>query len=308
MGGSGGGGSSGNVTHAAYLEAVHASWLDHAGADTISDSVTDVMNSALGNSPWTVLSAYNPDAAIAAYEAELAAFKVLLSGLLETTDWETLYNKADTVLAGVAEAAIIADAAAFGSILDSDMNTKILPRFRRGMQDINAVVSSAFVLGQSVIEGFRDREIAKYTSQLRLDINSKKITAVDQMIQMMSRRIAWNESLTRMTVESNRIKIVAKKEESDLNATYDEEDGKWDLEVFQYGANAMAAISGGVAGAKLKPPSQLQSAIGGGMMGAAAGGMIGGAIAGGETGSMAGPYGAAIGAVLGAAMGMLSSN
>jgi len=44
------------------------------------------------------------------------------------------------------------------------------------MQDINAVVSSAFVLGEAVIEGFRDRELAKYTSGLRLDSKARVLT------------------------------------------------------------------------------------------------------------------------------------
>lgn len=297
MGGSGGGGSSGAVSHSAYLETVHGDWLNSGGVDTITDSVTGVMNSAIGSSPWAAAAAYNPDVAIAANAAEIVLFRALLGGLSETADWTTFYAQADLTLAGLAEAAIIADANAFAAILDADIATRILPRFRRGMQDINAVLSSAFVIGEALIEGSRNRDLAKYTASIRLDTRSRTLEATEQMIQMQARRIAWAESLTRMVIESNRISIVAKKEQFDQDMTIDEEDAKWDLEVFQFGANVLAAIAGGVAGSKIKSPSKMQSAIGGGMTGAAAGAMVGAAY-GGQT---AGIYGAAIGAVLGIA-------
>jgi hypothetical protein len=124
---------------------------------------------------------------------------------------------------------------------------------------------------------------------------------------MMARRIAWQESLSRSTVEANRIKIVAKKEQYDEDSRIDEQDAKWDLEVFAHGGNLLAAIGGGVAVPNLAGKNKAASAIGGAMSGAVAGGMVGGAIAGTETGSMAGPYGAAIGAVLGAAVGLLGN-
>jgi hypothetical protein len=262
-GSSGGGSSSGAVSHSAYLEAIHGNWLNHTATDTIGKSITEVMDSALGNSPWTGALAYDPDADIAAYEAVLAAFSLVLSGLSDTVDWATMYAQADLTLAGVAEAAIIADAAAFGAILDSDLNTKILPRFRRGMQDINAVVSSAYVLGLSVIEGFRDREIAKHTSVLRLDVNARKISATDQMVQMMGRRITWNEDYVKTFIEATRIKIVAKKEETDRNAIIEDADAKWDLGVFQHGANLLAAIGGGTAVPYLPGTNSTATAIGG---------------------------------------------
>lgn len=247
MGGSsGGGGASGAVSHSAYLEGIHHAWLN-LGVDIIESSIAEVMNNALGSSPWTGIDAYDPDADIAAYEAELALFKVLIGGLSDTADWAALYNQADLTLAGPAEAAIIADAVAFEAILDADMVANTLPRFRRGMQSINAVMSSAYVIGLSIIEGFRDREVAKHTSVLRLDLNARKLTATEQMMTLMGRRIAWHEGYAKTLIEAMRIKIVAKKEEADKNLLIDVADAKWDLEVFQYGGNLMAAIGGGVA-------------------------------------------------------------
>lgn len=247
MGSSGGGGASGAVTHSAYLEAIHSDWMNNTGVDKIEKSMTEVMDSALGSSPWTGQTAYDPDVDIAAYEAELALFKALIGGLSDTADWATLYAQADLTLSGPAEAAIIADAAAFEAILDNDILVNTLPRFRRGMQDINAVQSSAFVLGEAVIEGFKTREVAKHTSILRLDVNARKLTAVEHMVQMMGRRIAWHEGYGKTVIEASRIKLVAKKEEADKNLLIDVADAKWDLEVFQHGGNLLASIGGGTA-------------------------------------------------------------
>lgn len=268
----GGGGGSGAVSHSAYLETVHGEWLNHSGLDGIESSINTIMNSALGSSPWTGVTAYNPDADIAAYEAVIADLGVLLGGLDEAVDWAALYAQAELTLNGVAEAAIIADAAAFASILDADLNVKILPRFRRGMQDINAVVSSAFVLGEAVIEGFRDRELAKYTSGLRLDSKARVLTATEMMVQMAGRRITWNEDYVKTFIEAQRIKIVAKKEETDRNAAIDDADAKWDIGVFQHGANLLAAIGGGTAIPYAPGTNATASTIGGALavVGAAA--------------------------------------
>jgi len=302
MGSSGGGGASGAVSHSAYLEAIHQDWLNNTGADLLTVSVTDVMNTAIGNSPWTGLSAYDPSADIAAYEAGVTAFAGLLAGLSDTVDWAAFYAQAALTLDGVGDANIIADVLAFQNVLDDNITTRVLPRFRRGMQDINAVVSSAFPIGEAIIEAFQARDVAKYTSTLRIGFGDKRLQAVEQMMNLMARRIGWEESYTRMLVEANRIKIVAKKEQTEGDAEIDEKDAKWDLEVFQSGGNLMASIGGGTVVPNMAGKNKAASAIGGAMAGAAGGAMIGA-----QMGSAGGPYGAAIGAVIGAAAGLLSS-
>jgi hypothetical protein len=297
MGSAGGGGSSGAVSHSAYLETIHKDWLNNSGGSTLTtENVTAVMASAIGSSPWTGLTAYNPAADIAAYEATLAAFGVILAGLSDTVDWAALYTQAELTLDGPGNAKIIADIIAYENQLDDNITTRVLPRFRRGMQDINAVVSSAFVIGEAVIEAFQARDVAKYSSVLYLASNDKKITATDQMIQMMARRVGWNEAYAKTIIEANRIKIVALKEQTDGDATIDESDAKWDLEVFQYGANLMAAIGGGTAIPNLAKKNMGASVLGGAIAGGVAGAYVGG------------PVGAGVGAVIGAAVGFMGAS
>lgn len=335
----GGGGGSGKVDYPDYMETIHGSWLDNGGLDTITSSVTDAMNAAYGSSPWAAAVAYDPSADITAYEAAITAFAAILAGIIDTTDWASLFTQAETsvgsssVLAvgdeavadavGITDAEIVDDVDAFADQLDDEIVTKVLPRFEGGMRDINAVVSSAFVIGRSVIEGFRDREVAKHASTLRVNAalknvdveiaNMKKDVQVgmvnlgaeteymksylegsNQMLRLMLQRISFESEYMKTVIEGKRIKIVAEKEEADVNLKIDEDDALWDLETFQYGANVLASIGSGTSTTGIKKPSQLSSAIGGGLSGAVAGAMIGGA-----KGGVGGPIGAGIGAILG---------
>jgi hypothetical protein len=382
MGGSsGGGGGSGAVSYPSYIGETHSDWLRgveasalYAAGDHINTSITEVMNSALGSSPWDVATAYNPSDAIADYEAILRYYGGLLLGIDIPATWDlavsTVHSSigsmvpvviddidADTFVPDIVvadadditDAEIILDVNAFANQLDDEILTKVLPRFRRGMQDINAVVSSSFAIGQANIEGFRDRDVSRHSSSLRVtaalknadvgmanmskdvqvgianmgkgssvaianmgknvqvsELNVKQmaiwfqvyVSSIDLIIKTAIQDVAFVESYVRMSVESNRIKIVAMKEYTDSSNLINEESALWDLGVFQSGANLLAGAGGGVAAAKAgSKPSVAMSVLGGAMSGAAAGASISGG----------NPYGIAAGAVLGAAMGMMSS-
>ena len=93
---------------------------------------------------------------------DLAIVDEVVADITDTTD-----------VTGITEAIIVADGVAFAAQLDDQITTTVLPRFRRGMQDINAVISSAFPIGESIIESFRNREVAKHDSGIRLNAVNK---------------------------------------------------------------------------------------------------------------------------------------
>jgi hypothetical protein len=304
-GGSSGGGSSGKVDYPDYMKDWHGRVLDDSGTDSLSTSITAVMDAALGNSPWAAYTAYDPDADIAAYEAAVSDYATILAGIDYTVDWASFYAQAVATIDAAADDIVDDDVDAYADTLDDELTTKVLPRFRAGMRDVNAVVSSAFVIGQAVIEGFRDRDVARHASKLRVALvtgaNSSYLEAVNQMTNLMINRLNYEDSYAKLMIEANRIKIVAKKEESELNSRYDESDALWDLEVFKYGGNMLASIAGAAVNEGVEGPSTGASMIGGALSGAAAGAMIAGA----SKGAIAGPVGAIIGGVLGAASALL---
>jgi hypothetical protein len=287
MGGnSGGGGGSGAVSYPGYMEDIHEDWLDDSGGDSISESMTSVMDAAIGNSPWTGQAAYDPDTDITAMLAAGTTMQTLVTLLSTGT---TL----DDLIANVLDEDRLDDAVdEFAADLDARLTAEVVPRFERGMQDINAVVSSAFVIGRALIEENQDRQVAKYSADLHMKAFS------DDSIRVIQLKLEYQRAASSIIAELYRMKTAIKSDETKLNIDIDDKDARWDLEVFQYGGNLMASIGGGTGNTKSAGVSQTQSAVGGALSGAAAGAMIGSAFPG---------YGTAIGAGVGAVLGAASA-
>lgn len=286
----GGGGGSGTVDYPDYMKDFHGNLLNHTGVDAVTSSLVDIMNASLGNSPYLAELAYNPDVDIAAMLASVADFQTLVDLLSSGTGL-------DALIADVLSDARIDDAVDEYSLdLSSRLTTEVLPRFEAGMRDINAVTSSAFVIGRAIIESIQTQQVARYSAELHMKAFG------DDALKLIALKLDYQKAATHTTVESNRIKIVAKKEETEVNLEISEADALWDINLFQHGGNLLASIGGGTALTSEKKNSQISSAIGGAMTGAAAGAMYGA-----SAGALVNPgAGAIIGAVLGAAAGFLS--
>lgn len=282
-GGGGGGGSSGAVDFPAYMKTVHGEWLDNTGADTIeaNQSVTALIKAGIGASPYTGETAYNPDTSITAFITRIDNYETLIDALDETTLWNSYITNA---INATTETVIDTSVAAHAAILSDRLTTEILPRFQTGMRDINAVISSSFVLGQAIIEGFNERSVADYDGKLRVTLLTE---ALKDQITLLNLKLQYNDAVAKTVVEANRIKVVMKKEQTDEQLEIDSNDYKWELELYQYGANILSSISGSAISTQ-KSPSKGMSSLGGALSGAAAGavsgnpfGVIGGAVIGG---------------------------
>lgn len=238
--------------------------------------------------------------------------------------------------------------------LSNRLNTKILPRFNAGMRNIGAVVSSAFAIGQGVIEAEQERELGSFGAQLYLkrasddalnligkelefqrlvsdnlvklietnlgmqqsgstlisDVEDKILkliyaanTSIDLgndelRMKLLGLDIETQNKSSALNTEIAKLGIIAKKEETEANNELEVDEALWDLEVFQHGANLLAAIGSGTALTKNKP-NKAGSALAGALSGAAMG-----AYSGGTTFSWPG---AIVGGVLGGAAGYLSA-
>lgn len=109
-----------------------------------------------------------------------------------------------------------------------------------------------------------------------------------------------NRAYSAMAIEKDRLGIIAEDEQSKENLRIDQENAKWDLDVWQHGSNAIASIGGGTAtpGTGNYGRTGTVNALGGALSGAATGAMIG---------SFGGGMGAAIGAGIGALVGLAGS-
>lgn len=284
----GGGGGSGQVSYPEYMETQHETWLDE---------IAVLITSIVDESPYEAAVAYDPDTDLANSTAIITGFNNLITGIDKLFEWESSYNKVDNKFGDV-DTEITSKINAHKAYIDNDINTNILPKFKRSMQNVNASMSSAFIIGESIILEGRDRDVNKFAADLRLDYIFKRkaliLQAVEQIEKIATSKYDFYKALVHYTVESNRIKIIAKNEENTTNIEYDVKDILWGLTSYREGANMLAAIGGGIVQSEPVGPSKAQSAIGGALSGAAVGASVGG------------PYGAVIGGAVGLVAGLIS--
>lgn len=351
-----GGGSSGRVDYPEYMKNFHKELMNDEEADHFTVSMVDAFESAYGSSPWSGESAYDPTTPLADMWAAVCAYNTLVDSLDSSTDWldamdnargeidnnyyerdfvvtsyiqfmesigvnvVNIADRIDEVVSGDDD--IDASVDAYSRFLDDEVNNNDLPKFRAGMRDINAVNSSAFAIGEAFIIGMKGRNVAKYASDLRINLKKQKnemlvsftnsainlaelnlknldernkiiISIADQIIKSLLARVEFEKSVAALSIDAKSKHIIAFKEQNYEDLSIAESDAKWDLELFSYAGNLLASIGGATSGGGSKQPSKFESALGGAASGAAAG-------------SSFGPWGAVIGGVIGAGASLLS--
>ena len=363
MGGSGGGSSSGAVSYPEYMQTQHGAWLT-AVASAITTAQT-------GDSPYSAVTAYDPDCVLAATNYILSLFYDEVLAMDPATDWSTYYAAAAAKYTAVtitaitaytfsptisqysfdssilSAAALTALVSAYQSDLEARRDASYKPSFKVGALNVGAVNASAFVLGETLITAEVAREVAKFSADLYFQNEQKKIeyeqiksqensahnanvisyeqvksgsanqhnanitkrdalvvtnatanltfnaSVAESIMAKDVQHLGLYQALAQLTTEANRVKIVAKTEENERNIKFDALDATWDLEMFQYGGNVLASISGAASQTTGKDVSTAQSVLGGAASGAAMG-----------TAIMPG-IGTGIGAILGGLSGLL---
>ena len=293
------------VEYPSYMQTVHHYWLDGtAGAG--SGGLVQAINSALAANPFTSLTGYDPTTDITAMENAIIAFQAIITALDNHTDYDTINTNAaaqvDTVYAPATY--INTKAAAHSSFLDNEINSKVYPRFEAGMRDINAVMSSAFVIGRAIIEMDRNDKVDKFVADMEMasyDNRSNLIEkATGEMIRLFLQQVEFGRVIMAMTIDEKRLAIAANQDYQTETKAIAADFGRWPLEAYKYGANMLAGIGGGTTGSVPVDGNKAARIIGSGLSGASAGAMIGSSISG-ESGA---GWGAAIGGIAGMLAGM----
>jgi hypothetical protein len=300
MASAGGGSTSGRIDFPDHMKTIHQEWLDQTGSDTIEASMVDKMNTALGGSPYGSMTAYDPTTILGIMDTAVGAFNTRTDALDPQADFNSAVAAVQAQLDAEVfdDTYITADIAAFRAILDDRIENEVLPRFQAGLRDVNAVMSSAFVIGEAIIEGMANNDVSKYGTDARVKLNLQRNDAIMKGVESVLRNIFAQVELEKhvahYTVEAQRMRISALKEKKDAENTILVKNGRWDLETFQYGANLLASIGGGtVVPQGGDGPSTGQSVLGG----ALSGGALGSAVSGGN--GWATGAGAVIGGVIG---------
>lgn len=334
VGSGGGGGASGAVDYPAYQKQIQCDWLAGGNYDDIGslsnlnpgNDVTSLLNSVIGNSPFTTAAAYDPstrvtdmesvvDGILAQVETHVDNFNTDLNGLFSILSMSMDTYNGDQSLDDLEDY--------IDSLSTLDQVEQEISQFNVGMDNIGAVGSSAWVIGRGIIAaGLIDTKLRAKVELAKLKDGKAKaigMTSEDRSVKLAQLTLDAKKTALMVLVEAinkvsgldievQRLAIIAFKEQVEKDIKIEKQDALWDLTAFAMGANVMASIAGGTVSTPLDTPSDAQSAIAGGLSGAAAGAMlapagfgssvVGGAMAG-------GPAGAMLGFVLGAGASFL---
>ena len=271
------------IRYAPYLEAIHQAFLAELGA---------AATTAAGDSPYAGYADldyedafYGAGYVISSFPSLYDMYGKFMAGL----DVEVLYDEVfEDLINGVVVTNMISQEA---DILSDDIENVALPRFETGMRDINAVMSSTFLIGRAMLETARTKAISRFSAEMR----GKLLPVVTER---WSKHLEWNRSVIEMYAQIMKFAIIQKMDIDTHNLEMHAKDVLWPFNAYQYETAALAAMSNATnTTSEAAGASRAQKAIGGAMSGAASGAMIGSAVPG---------IGTAIGAGVGGLIGLAS--
>lgn len=295
MGGKGGGGSGDTtVRFAPYVEAAHQQMVNHNGADSLTLSVFQAMNAAVGQSPYDNIDTITAEAgflgggSITSRRSSFDMFQMIMLNTDIKALWLQLYE--DSVDNPEVAAAVTSQ----GALIQDEIDTRIMPKFLAGMRDINAVQSTTFGIGKALIAESQVKLVHDFSSKL-------KLKQCDVALERWAKHLAWNTSLVSVYNDMMKMYYTARFDAESREMEYAVKDALWDLSLFEYGRSTIAALNGAAAASPQNQPSQTAKGIAGAMAGAGAGAAIGAQIS--KDGGAA--WGAAAGGLLGLAASFL---
>lgn len=298
--GSSGGSSSGKTDYPDYMKTRHEQWLLALGNQLPDGTSPDA-------SPFLGVTSYNPDTFISAMDTEIGKLVTYADSVgLNATSIDNLWESLTDIIATKLDAKLTTGAAFITSAAGS-MSAAIISgiaplraAFRAGMREINAVNTSIFTLGDAIIDSKVTAEITKVGGEALIrSVADRNRGITDGGLQLLASVIGFGQhrrDIAALSVDLNKIKIIAKKEQLDKQVEYDVEEAKWEYYQWEAAGNLLGSISGGRGGGAVgSKPNPWTSALGGAMSGAAVGTAISPGI------------GTAIGAVVGGIGGYLSA-
>lgn len=284
----GGGSASGSVDFPDHMKDIHDEWLSNQGADSIAagESVTALITSGINNSPFAGEVAYNPAVDITEFLNALVTYEELVEDIGPATTWVDFIDQAkETVEDSLIDDTVIDNyTQAHADVMNDRLESEVLPKYKTGMRDIEAVMTSSFTVGEAILRSFHERDVAEFDARIRLlsyDTRNKYIMeGSKELISLMQLKLGHTQNWAQAVVEARRIKAVLGKEQIAEQIAIDEDDYRWGLELYQYGGNIMSSISGSAVQTSKGGSSKTASAVGGALSGAAAGAMVGSAVPG----------------------------
>lgn len=271
------GGGTAQTTLETYQKNTHLALLG-GGIDTsnvTSEStlddigVIDYLNDALaGGNPYSTAFAYDPEDDLEDIQDAVDTFRSYVTALVPETDYITY------ITAGLSEVDTnfvptthINDEVDAFETASADQFARSVNRFTSGMSDINAVNSSAFIIGMAQMERGREAQLNDYRAKLGTQKEGIRASLAaqfaDQMVRMFSMRLEAERAAAQMQEVASKSNIIANKEYLAEDLELDYKDVTFDLDLFKHGGNILASGFGAAQHqvGPSKASSQLSAAI-----------------------------------------------
>ena len=127
--------------------------------------------------------------------------------------------------------------AAEGAMMDDDIDANVVPRFQVGMRDINAVMSSSYVLGRAAIEDTRVKALSRFSAEL-------KYRMIPVVTDKWRTHLDWNKQTVALYAEIMRTYYQTKLNVEEHSYHIKELDAKWPWTVLGQERAGLGALQG----------------------------------------------------------------
>lgn len=281
-GGGGGGDTTNTIRYAPYIENIHSMFLNNTHA---------IVEQVRANNPYTGFNEVSVDAGFFGTGYVLASFPALfdlygkfVAGLdIEALWYEVLESTSDSPQVNNL-------VAAESALLDDELESTILPKYMTGMRDLNAVMSSSFVVGKALLYDTKQKVVSKFSADMKW-----KLVSVAQ--DRWKAHLAWNSEAVSSYARLFDLYFNSKDSMGRLGFEGLAKKALWPLDVLDYERANLGALQGATKGV-----SSSSSSGSGSNAASVAGGALGGAAMG---AAVAGPWGALAGGVIGGLASLL---
>lgn len=262
----GAGGNSGDLNFPEHMLKMHRRWMyGDYDMDPSSASYQAVMHVAQamddastefgahpGRSPYykaNEVHAYDPDSELKKMDDTLATYSDIVASLQVSRrpqDW--IHSAAGSIDADIFPTTYVSN------LVDSFENrtylrfARTMSRMSAGLFDVRSVQTSNFQMAWALSESEREKEVTEYELQLQqrvLELRANLTSSLAAIyMQQCTITLESNKAAMAAQVEISKLRIAAKQDEININVDFEVKDALWDLELFNYPAKWMAAISG----------------------------------------------------------------
>jgi len=162
--------------------------------------------------------------------------------------------------------------------LQDDIDTNALPRLNAGMRDINAVMSSSFVFGKSLIMAQKTKAMAEFSATVKLE-------ATNRATQRWAKHLEWNHGVIEQHMKLTQLYWATKFDWVNADEETATREVLWPFTVLDHQRAIVGTLNGAPASA-IKGETKFQRALGQVLSGASAANYLLGGSGGGKAGGV----------------------